>query len=133
MKKKTSQEVPLFSDKDKEKKVPIFDDALSHTFGSKGPLVYIVRENAEVPDVGYDDLTENSHYGASGSMLEELINNLPHAGPIFCDDNKTVFMMIPKAVAGTSMDSTIKFYSRRIYGWAEFLALISNHAGDTKY
>ena len=66
-------------------------------------------------------------------MLYELINRLPHAGPIFCDENKTVFVMIAKAVAGTSVESTIKSYSRRKYFCAEFLALIENHADDTKY
>ena len=75
----------------------------------------------------------NSHYGESESMLEELINCLSHEGPIFCDDNKTVFMMISKNVDGTSVESTIKSYPIRKDGWATFLALISNHAGDTKY
>ena len=72
-KKETSPEVSLVSDKDKEKKiikwVPLFEDSLSRTFRSKGPLVYIVRETSEVPDVEDDTLTTNEHYGASGSML----------------------------------------------------------------
>ena len=96
-------------------------------------MVYIVRENGDVPNVGDDPLTANAHYGVSGSMLEELINRLPHAGPIFRDNNKTVFVMISKAVAGTSVKSTIRSYSIRKDGRATFLALISNHAGDTKY
>ena len=66
-------------------------------------------------------------------MLEELINSLPRAGPIFRYDNKTVFVMISKAVDGTSVESAIKAYLRRKDGWAAFLALISNHTGDTKY
>ena len=41
-------------------------------------------------------------------MLEELVDHLPSAGPIFCDDNKTVFVMIPKAAAGESVEFTIK-------------------------
>ena len=90
-------------------------------------------DNVDVPDVGDDLLTANAHYGTSGSMFEELIKHLPHAGPIFHDDNKTVFMMTVKDVAGTSVESTIKSYSSRNYGCAEFLALIANHAGDTKY
>ena len=90
-------------------------------------------ENSEVTDVRDNPLTASVKYDASGSMSEELINRLPHAGPISCDDNKTVFMMISKDVAGTSVDSTIKSYLRRKYGWLAFLALISNHAGDTKY
>ena len=66
-------------------------------------------------------------------MLEELINCISHAGPVFSNENKTVFVMITKAVSGPSVDSTIKFYSRRKYGRAAFIALIANHSGDTKY
>ena len=74
MKKQTSPEVPPVSDKHKEKKiikgVPLFENTLLRTFGSKDPLVYIVRDNYEVPDVGDNPLKANEHYGASGSMLE---------------------------------------------------------------
>ena len=73
MKKQTSPEVPLFSDKYKEKKiikwVPLFEDSLSRTFRSKGPLVYIVRENSKIPNAGDYTLPANVHYGESGSML----------------------------------------------------------------
>ena len=83
----TSPEVPLVSDKYKDKKIikwlPLFEDDLLRTLGSKFPLVYIVRDNYDIPDVRYYPLKANAHYGASGSMLEELINCLPHAGPIF--------------------------------------------------
>ena len=135
--KQSSPEVPLVSDKYTEKKiikwVPLFEDAFSRIFRSNGPLVYIVRENSEVPDVEDYPLTANVYYVASGSMLGELINCLSRAGPIFCNDNKTVFIIISKAVDGMSVDLTIKFYPRRKYGLAEFLALRVNHAGDTKY
>ena len=74
LKKQTSPKVPLVSDKDKEKKiikwVPLFEDALSRTFGSNGPLVYIVWDNSKVPNVRDDPLTANAHHGESGSMLE---------------------------------------------------------------
>ena len=69
LKKQTSHEVPFVSDKYKDKKiikwVPLFEDTMSRTFRGKGPLVYIVRENADVPDVVDDPLTANAHCGAS--------------------------------------------------------------------
>ena len=62
LKKQTSFEVTLVCYKYKEKKiikwVPLFDDALSLTLGRKDPLVYIVRKNSDVPNVGDDPLTE---------------------------------------------------------------------------
>ncbi len=137
LRKQDAPEVPTLNDKDKEKKVikwaPLFEDALSRTFGSKGPLIYVLRETAAVPSEADDPLEAGCHYGASGSMLEELVKRLPHTGPIYQDDNKTVFMMISTAVAGTSVESTIKSFSRRKDGRGAYLALISNHAGETKY
>ena len=67
-----------------------------------------MRYNAKVLDVRYYPLTENAHYGASGSTLRELIDRLHHSGIIFRDDNKNVFIMISKDVAGTSVESKIK-------------------------
>ena len=137
LKKQDEPDAPVVNDKDKEKKVikwmPLFEDALSRTFGSKGPLIYVLRENADVPSEEDDPLDPSSHYGQSGSMIEELIKRLPHSGPIFKDDNKTVFMMISKAVAGTSVESTIKSFSRQKDGRAAYRALVANHAGDEKY
>ena len=42
-------------------------------------------------------------------------------------------MKVEKATLGTSVESTVKAFSRRKYGWGTFLASIANHAGDTKY
>lgn len=137
LKKQDDPDVPLIQDKDKEKKVikwsPLFEDALSRTFGSKGPLIYVLRDTIDVPDEDNDPLDARAHYGTSGSMIEELINRLPHTGPIYRDDNKTVFMMISKAATGTSVESTIKSFSRSKDGRGAYRALIANHAGDTKY
>ena len=137
LKKQDEPDAPVVNDKDKEKKIikwmPLFEDALSRTFGSKGPLIYVLRENVEVPSEVDDPLDPNSHYGQSGSMIEELTKRLPHSGPIFKDDNKTVFMLISKAVAGTSVESTIKSFSRQKDGRAAYKALVANHAGDEKY
>jgi hypothetical protein len=137
LKKQDEPEVPLIQDKDKEKKVikwsPLFEDALSRTFGSKGPLIYVLRDSVDVPNEDNDPLEANAHYGTSGSMIEELITRLPHTGPIYRDDNKTVFMMISKAATGTSVESTIKSFSRAKDGRGAYKALIANHAGDTKY
>ena len=137
LKKQDEPDPPVVNDKDKEKKIikwmPLFEDALSRTFGSKGPLIYVLREKAAVPLEADDPLLPDAHFGESGSMIEELILRLPHSGPIFKDDNKTVYMMISKAVAGTSVESTIKSFSRQKDGRGAYQALVANHAGDEKY
>lgn len=137
LRKQDAPAPPKVNDKDREKKVikwaPLFADTLSRTFGSKGPLLYIIREDANVPNEEADPLLPNCHFGTSGSLLEELVRRLPHNGPIYQDDNKTVFMMISTAVTGTSVESTIKSFSRTKDGRGAYQALISNHAGETKY
>lgn len=138
LKRQDAPQIPLVNDKDRDKKVikwvPLFEDAMSRTFGSKGPLKYVLRETADVPDEEDDPLANNSYYSEeAGSLLEELVARLPHTGPTYRDDNKTVFMAIAKAVAGTSVESTIKSFSRSKDGRGAFQALISNHAGDIKY
>jgi hypothetical protein len=129
--------IPKINDRDAERKVikwvPIFLDCMSRTFGAKGPLRYVLRENPDVPNDAADPLDPNAHYGTHGSLLDELINRLPHDGPIFRNDNKTVYMKIDEAARGTSVESTVKAFSRRNDGRGAFLALIANHAGDTKY
>lgn len=137
LKSQDDPSIPHINDKDNDRKVikwvPIFIDCLSRTYGSRGPLAYVLRENAEVPDQLEDPLLDNSYFGESGSLMEELIARLPQTGAIFKNDNATVYMLIEKAARGTSVESTIKGFARRKDGRGAFLALIANHAGDVKY
>ena len=129
--------VPMVNDKDHDRKVikwvPIFLDCVSRTYGSRGPLSYVLREDPNVPNEAADPLQPQAYYGNSGSLLEELTARLPHTGPIYRNDNATIYMMIEKAVRGTSVESTVKAFSRRKDGRGAFRALIANHAGDVKY
>ena len=85
-----------------------------------------------MPDEATDPLAPDSYYDASGSMIEELDLRLPHTGPIYKDDNKTVYMLISKAVAGTSVECTTKSFSRKKDDRGT-LAFGTNHARDGKY
>ena len=130
-------EVPLINDKESDRKVikwvPVFLDCMNRSYGIHGPLSYVLRENPLVPTELQDPLQFNGYYGASGSLHDELNARLPHTGPIFKNDNCSVFIKIEKACRGTSVESTVKAFSRRKDGRGAFLALIANHAGDTKY
>ena len=129
--------IPKINDRDAERKVikwvPVFLDSMSRTFGVKGPLRYVLRDNVDVADELVDPLDPNAHYGTSGSLIDELTSRLPHTGPIYRNDNKTIFMKIDEASRGTSVESTVKAFSRRNDGRGAFMALVANHAGDTKY
>ena len=137
VKEQDDPEVPCVIDKDYDRKIikwsPIFIDCLTRTFGSRGPLAYVLREDPTVPTEVDDPVDVDSYYGISGSLLEELTKRLPHTGPIYKNDNATVYMLIEKAVRGTSVESTVKTFARTKNGRGAYLALIANHAGDTKY
>ena len=137
LKKQDDPTVPLISDKDHDRKIikwaPIFLDCTFRTYGSRGPLSYVLRTNATVPLAATDPLDPHFYYGTSGSLQDELTARLPHTGAIYKNDNATVYMMVEKASRDTSVTSTVSAFSRRKDGRGAYLALIANHAGDVKY
>ena len=143
LKDEEAPKAPTVNDKDNDRKVikwaPIFKDCLTRTFGHKGPLIYVLRDEATVPDQALDPLGTNaagtidSYFGESGSLQDELVARLPHSGPIYKHDNASVFLLIEKATRNTSIESTVKAFARKKDGRAAFLAIVANHAGETKY
>ena len=75
----------------------------------------------------------NRYVGASGCLHDELIARLPQSGPIYKHDNATVYSKIEKAARSISVKSTVKVFARKKDGRGAYLAVIANHAGDTKY
>ena len=144
LKKQDAPKPPAINDRDNDRTVikwaPIFEDCLSRTYGSRGPLSYILRDNKEVENETTDPLqvdettgTVNSYFGKSGCLHAELTARLSHSGPVYKHDNGTVFSMIEKAARNTSVESTVKSFSRKKDGRGAYLAIIQNHAGETKY
>ncbi len=142
LKDEEAPKAPNVNDKDNDRKVikwaPIFKDWITCTFGHKGPLIYVLRDEATVPDQDLDPLGTNagkidSYFGESGSLQDELVARLPHSGLIYKHDNASVFLLIEKATRNTSIESTVKAFARKKDGRAAFLAIVANHAGETKY
>ena len=52
---------------------PIFKDCIYCTFDSCGPLAYVLCDEPAVPTEVVDLLQANSYFGASGSILDELV------------------------------------------------------------
>ena len=133
-----SPKIPKVNDRDNDRKIthwaPSFRRALSGHYGTHGPLSYVLRDESAVPAEVDDPLGAIGYCSdENGSLINELVARLPHSGPIFKNDNESVFMKIEEAVRGTSVESTIKSFSRAKDGRGAYLALISNHAGETKY
>jgi hypothetical protein len=96
-------------------------------------LIYVLREDPEVPDEVIDPLLPSCYYDESGSLIAELESRLSHSGPIFKNDNATVHMKIEEADQVTSVESAIKSFSCSKDGRGAFQALMSNHAGEVKH
>ena len=90
-------------------------DNIDAIIGAKGPLRYVLRDEDIVPLERSDPLDLNAYSGASGGLANERVSRLPHIGPIYKNDNATVYQKIKEAARGTSVESTIKPLSRRKY------------------
>ena len=67
--------VPKANNKEQDRKIirwaPIFLDRLSSTYGSRGPLRYVLRDNTDVPGEDENPLLMNTYYSQSGSLSEK--------------------------------------------------------------
>ena len=136
-KKQDKLKLPMVNDRDNDRKVLklvlVFNDYLTRVYGSWGPIAYVIRKDVAVPTEVADPLKPDKYFGESGCLVEELITHLPQTCPIYKNDNATVFSKIEQAVRGTSIESTIKYFSRKIDGRKTYEAMITNHAGDSKH
>ena len=111
-----------------------FRDCLYRTFGIRGtPLLYVVRDSAQVEPEVDDPLVVNRAYGRSGSVLDELIIRLNHTDSLFRKDNAMVYSMLEEATRGGVYASTVKPYNRTKDGRAAWNAMVSSHAGTDKW
>ena len=96
-------------------------------------MVYVIRESSTVPIEVENPLNLDSYHGNSGIPRGELVSRLFHNGMIYKHDNPSVYMNIEKAERGTSVGSIVRAFSRLKYGRGVYIALVYNHAGNTKY
>lgn len=111
-----------------------FKDCLSRTYGVRScPVSYVIRPEVIVPAEALDPLIPGQAFGASGSVLEELIARLNHTDPLFRTDNSLVYSLLDEATRNTIYAPTIKPYSRTKNGRAAWEAIIVSHVGDDKW
>ena len=123
--------------KDNNRKIvlwsPIFKDCLSNYCRSRGPLICVLRNDSTVPDEIMDPFLANCYCGESASLISELDSRLPCSRHFFNNDNEVVCMKIEEGSLGTSVESTIKSFSRRKDGRVAFQDLIINHSSEAKH
>ena len=76
VKDEDNSKVPKINARDNDRKIicwdPIFKDCLSSSCGSRGPLIYVLREDPTVHDEVVDPLLPSCYFGESGSLISEL-------------------------------------------------------------
>ena len=96
--------VPKINDRDNDLKIilwaQLFKDYLSSYYGSRGPLIYVLHEVTTVSDEVIDPLLSSCYCGERSSLIAELKSRLPHSGPIFKNDNATVYVTIEELLVG---------------------------------
>lgn len=111
-----------------------FRDAMSRLYGVRHtPVSYVIRDDALVTPEVDDPLLPGESFGASGSVLEELIARLNHTDPLFRTDNATVYSALDEATRGTIYAPTIKPFARLRNGRGAWLAIIASNAGNDKW
>ena len=98
---KDDPKLPNIIERDGDRRIirwaPIFLDNLDAIIGAKGQLHYVLRDEPIVPLKVNDPLDQNVYCGASGGIADELVARLPHIGPIYKNDNASVYQKIEEA------------------------------------
>ena len=111
-----------------------FKNFLYATFGVRTvPLLYVIRDEVDVPNEEEDPLQAGKAYGRSGSVLEDCILRVSHTHPLFRGDNATVYGYIEEAARGSAYAHTIKPFGRTKNGRAAWLAIVTSHVGINQW
>ena len=96
------------------------------------PLLYVVREDDAVSNEADDHLVYGYSYGASGSVLDELIARLDYTDHLYKSENAMVYYLLKEATHGRVYATTIKTYAKGQYGLSAWSSMVSSHAVQDK-
>ena len=147
--KRASDELSAFESKEadevpKLKKLSMtltYIDELSNYLGTlkssrddlKAPLAYVIRDEAVVPAAAPDLATNAPYSDEHGSCVDELTARTSHDHHMFNVDNREVFEVIMSGLRGTILEGTISSFEVAHDGRRAWMALVSQHAGETKW
>ena len=99
---------------------------------NKIPLAYVIRTNSTPPPL--NELEEGSITSAGyDSIIDEMIDTVPHTGPNYAEDNARVFQIIQEMVTGSSHEASIKAHRRSRNGRAAYQSLHMHNMGSSKW
>jgi hypothetical protein len=111
-----------------------FRDILHRCIGVRNvPIVYVIREDADVPADAPALMAGQPHSTEAGSVEMELTNRASHIHPLYREDNEAVYHRLEEATRGTSYAASLKPYQRPKDGRGAFQAIISQYAGEDKW
>jgi hypothetical protein len=111
-----------------------FQDFLSRVVGKRLiPLIYVIRDDVNVPALAPPLMQNQPHSAAHGSVEMELVARASHGHALYRDDNAQVYYHIETSVRGTQYASSIKPYQRGKDGRGAWLAIVSQYAGRDKW
>ena len=88
----------------------IFNYCLSNSYGSRGPLTHVIREDPTMTNEVMEPLLCNFYYEESGRLISYLESRLTHGWSIFKNHNAGVCVKIEEASGRTYVESIIKYF-----------------------
>ena len=98
----------------------------------KVALNYIIRDNATptlIEPLEVNRVTSNNYE----TLMDELIDRVPHDGPEYTADNARVYQILQEMVGGSSHEASIKAFRRARDGRAAYFALLQHNLGSSKW
>ena len=110
------------------------DDWMANRIGKCNiPLIYVTRDNVDVPAVCPDRANGQPHTTQHGSVKADLIARASHVDGMFSEDNESVYYASEEGTRGTQYADTIQPYKATKNGRGAMLALMTQHAGKDKW
>ena len=95
--------------------------------------VEVTLETGTDATANYNPCLTDRSYGASGSVLKDLIHRTSHAHQIYKHDNTAIFTILEEAARSTHFINTIQPFKRGKNGRGAWLTLLLSHVGNDKW
>lgn len=111
-----------------------FLDLLSRTVGVRYiPLIYVVRDDVNVPNPPPPLETDQPHSSQHGSVEAELIARATHNHHLFAADSSAVYYLMEEGFRGTQYAAALKPFQSNKDGRGAYLAAFSQFSGKDKW
>ena len=136
-KEETQPDVPTIGNKSSLSVIRWIEAFRDHTlrcYGARNiPLLYVIRENVNVPAICPARAQDQPYTEEHGSIIDDLVARASHTHGLFRQDNSSLYFMLEVATRGTNYSDSIKPFTMARDGRAAFLAIVAQYAGKDKW